>query len=58
LVQDVHREDPNHHVFDVGHLRDLMNHHAPVNLHGCVENLVQMGDAHQNELDAPLALNY
>jgi hypothetical protein len=34
LVQDVHREDPNHHVFDVGHLRDLMNHHAPVNLHG------------------------
>jgi hypothetical protein len=34
LVQDAHHEDPNHPEFGAGHLRDLMNHHVPVNLHG------------------------
>jgi hypothetical protein len=38
LEQDVHREDLSHHVFDVGLLRDLMNHHVPVDLHGDVVN--------------------
>jgi hypothetical protein len=38
LERDVHREDPNHHVFDAGLLRDLMNHHALEDLHGGVAN--------------------
>jgi hypothetical protein len=38
LVQDVHREDPNHPEFDAGLLLDLMNHHVPVNPHGDVAN--------------------
>jgi hypothetical protein len=58
LEQDVHREDLSHHVFVVELLRDLMNHHVPVDLHGDVESLVQMDGAPQNELDAPLASNY
>jgi hypothetical protein len=58
LEQDVHREDLSHHVFDVELLHDLMNHLAPEDLHGGVENWAQMDDAPQNELDAPLALNY
>jgi hypothetical protein len=37
-VQDVHREDLIHREFDVGLLRDLMNHHVPVDLHGDVVN--------------------
>jgi hypothetical protein len=36
LEQDVHHEDLSHHVFDVELLRDLMNRHAPVDLHGDV----------------------
>jgi hypothetical protein len=66
LVQDVHREDQSHHVFDAELLRDLMNHRVLANLHVCAENLdptvcevhLQMDDAHQNELDALLALDY
>jgi hypothetical protein len=26
--------DLSHHVFDVVHLRELMNHHVPEDLHG------------------------
>jgi hypothetical protein len=65
LEQDVRREDPSHHVFDAGLLLDLMNHHAPEDLHGGVANSdlmacahhLKMGGALQNELDALLALN-
>jgi hypothetical protein len=28
--------DLSHHVFDVVHLRELMNHHVPADLHGDV----------------------
>jgi hypothetical protein len=38
LVQDEHHEDPNHPEFGAGLLRDLMNHHAPEDLHGGVAN--------------------
>jgi hypothetical protein len=50
LEQDVHHEDLSHHVFDVELLRDLMNHHVSVGLHGDVENLVQMVCAVKEEM--------
>jgi hypothetical protein len=66
LVQDVHHEDQSHHVFAAELLHGLLSHRALANLHVCVENLdptacevhLQMDDAHQNELDALLALDY
>jgi hypothetical protein len=32
-VQDVRHEDLIHHVFDEVHLRGLMSHHVPEDLH-------------------------
>jgi hypothetical protein len=66
LVQGAHHEDQSHHVFDAELLHGLLNHRALANLHVCAENLdqtacevhLQMDDAHQNELDALLALDY
>jgi hypothetical protein len=66
LVQDALREDLIHHGFDEGLQLDLRNLHVPANLHDVVVNLDLtafwahhlMDDAHQSELDAPLALNY
>jgi hypothetical protein len=65
LVQDAHHEDLIHHGFDVEHRHDLKNHHVRVDLHDVAANLDPkafwahhlMDDAHQSELDAPLALN-
>jgi hypothetical protein len=66
LVQDVLRVDLSHHVSVVAHLREMMNHHVPEDPHDDAASLVlmvcvvhlQMDDAHQSELDAPLASNF
>jgi hypothetical protein len=58
--------DQSHHEFDVVHLHGLKSHHVPEDLHDDAVSLDlmvyaarhQMGDAHQSELDAPLALNF
>jgi hypothetical protein len=65
-VQDVRHEDQSHRVFDVVHLRELMNHHEPEDLHGDVGSLglmacavhLPMNGVHQSEQDAPLASNF
>jgi hypothetical protein len=65
-VQVLLRVDLSHHVFDVVHLRELMNHHEPEDLHGDVGSLglmacavhLPMNGVHQSEQDAPLASNF
>jgi hypothetical protein len=66
LVRDALREDLIHHESVEVLLHGLMNHHVPEDLHDDVVSLGQMvyvehllmDDARQNELDAPLALNF
>jgi hypothetical protein len=57
-VQDVLHVDQNHRVFGAELLRGSQSHLWQANLHVGVQNSVLMDDALQNELDAPLALNY
>jgi hypothetical protein len=55
-AQALPRVDLIHHVFDVAHLRDSMNHHEPEDLHGDVDCLVPLVCVLKGGMDACLYL--